>query len=125
MVWEAAHMGQKAQLFPAPTTSSSLGTRTTLLQKGAKASTSISPEHRRWIPLQLRWLITILPRYLNPRNATGRRRFPRAKSIKPTRISRSRKKGPAIVRPRAAAMLGGGYWRVSHASGGDCRDLVS
>jgi hypothetical protein len=42
MVSAAAHMGQKAQLFLAPTTSSPLGTRTILLQKGAKASTSVA-----------------------------------------------------------------------------------
>ena len=70
----AANMGQKAQLFLAPTTSSSLGTRTMLLQKGAATSTSISPDISglllHWTPLQLRWLIT-KPRRSDPRNTTS------------------------------------------------------
>jgi hypothetical protein len=70
----AANLDQETRLFLEPTKSSSLATRTMLLQKGAKASTSISPDISglllHWTPLQLRWLIT-KPRRSDPRNTTS------------------------------------------------------
>ena len=68
----AANLDQETRLFLEPTKSSSLGTRTMLLQKGAKASPSISPDISEllshWTPLQ--WLVT-KPRRSDPRNTTS------------------------------------------------------